>query len=222
MGVNAYYIGYDISEIMIDLAKTKFPYNDGYHVLFTTKWEEVSEKVSTYYNMESVLILSSVIHEVYSYSKSTSDKVKFWGRTLDTGFKYICVRDMMCSNDIDREDTNLFDKLKERIHFATPEYGRLKQFEERWGSVINVKNLVHYLLKYRWVINWERELEENYFSGNIDEFLLLFNEQYNLNYLERFRVPFLDKCWKEDFDIEIEDKTHIKAIFELKKNIKHD
>ena len=34
---------------------------------------------------------------------------------------------------------------------------------------------------------------------------------------DRFRVPFLDKCWKEEFDVELNDNTHIKAIFAIKK-----
>jgi hypothetical protein len=37
--------------------------------------------------------------------------------------------------------------------------------------------------------------------------------KYNLDYFERFRVPFLDKCIKEDIGIELDQCTHIKAIF---------
>ena len=215
-GINAYYIGYDISETMIDLAKTNFSHNAS-NVLFTTDWDKVAEKVSNFSSMESVLILSSVIHEVYSYSKYPSDITLFWERVLNTGFKYICVRDMMCSEDANREDKDLFWILKEHIPFATTKSRLLREFEAIWGSTTNVKNLMHFLLKYRWVINWEREVEENYFPIYVSEFLEKFNEKYNLNYFNRFRVPFLDKRWKEDFDVELNDNTHIKAIFEIKK-----
>ena len=40
---------------------------------------------------------------------------------------------------------------------------------------------------------------------------------FNIKYLERFRVPYLDECFRKDFDIELEDNTHIKAIFEHKR-----
>lgn len=216
-GINAYYIGYDISETMIELAKTKFSHN-AYNVLFTTDWDAVKEKVETYSAMESVLILSSVVHEVYSYSKYPQDINEFWGRVLNTGFKFICVRDMMCSEDADRKDIDLYAKFKENVPFATTNSILLNEFEKIWGYTTNVKNLMHFLLKYRWVINWKREVEENYFPIYISEFLSKFNEKYNLNYFNRFRVPFLDKCWKEDFDVELNDNTHIKAIFEIKKH----
>jgi hypothetical protein len=168
--------------------------------------------------MKSVLILSSVIHEVYSYSKLPSDITVFWNRVLNTGFKYICVRDMMCSEDIDRNDEKLYRILNEHIEFASTNSMLRKEYEKVWGSTLNAKNLIHFLLKYRWIINWDRELEENYFPIYVNEFLEKFTENYNMNYFERFRVPFLDKCWKEDFDIELNDNTHIKAIFEIKKN----
>lgn len=76
------------------------------------------------------------------------------------------------------------------------------------------REVIHFLLKYRWKLNWEREVNENYFPITIEGFLEFFEGKYEINYLERFRVPFLDKCIKEDFDIELEDYTHIKAVFE--------
>ena len=37
--------------------------------------------------------------------------------------------------------------------------------------------------------------------------------KHNISYLELFKVPFLEQCWKDDFGIIIEYPTHIKAIF---------
>lgn len=217
-GVNGYFIGYDISDTMIALAKTKFSHYPANNVLFTTNWEDVTKKLSIHSDMESVLILSSVIHEVYSYSQYPGDIKEFWERVLDTGFKYICVRDMMCSKDIERKTPNYFYTLLSACSVDTELRKYLDSFEEVWGDVSKSnKQFIHFLLKYRWQINWEREVEENYFPIDLDEFLDRM-KSYETTYLKRFCVPFLENCWKEDFGIEIDDFTHIKAIFEIKKN----
>lgn len=51
----------------------------------------------------------------------------------------------------------------------------LRSFEDVWGDVcdvrarkVNVKNLIHFLVKYRYVENWEREVQENYFPVSQD------------------------------------------------------
>lgn len=94
----------------------------------------------------------------------------------------------------------------------------LWSFEFVWGKVSSTKNLLHFLLKYRWTINWDREVKENYFPISVEQLLSKFKTNFNIIYLERFKVPFLEQCWKEDFNLEIDEYTHIKAIFQLKNN----
>ena len=208
------YIGFDISEEMINLAKTKFDYCTN-QVSFTSNWKEVETELLSYTGYK-VLVLSSVIHEVYSYGTEESIRV-FWDRVIHSGFHYICVRDMMYSEDMDRNTNsiklaNLFKRFPKKFSKA------YEDFVNVWGgNAGNNKNLIHFLLKYRWQINWQRELNENYFPIELNTFLSKFESLYNLTYLERFRVPFLEECWKKDFDIAVDDYTHIKAIFESKK-----
>jgi len=209
------YIGYDISETMIDLAKTNYHGPLDSYVVFTNQWNEVKKELDNSKiipNMKSVLILSSVIHEVYSYAKDLSDIDDFWNKVLNSNFDYIVIRDMCPSEDIDRgSDVFIETKIREQS-----ETKLLEEFEQVWGKISNKRNLIHFLLKYRWRVNWKRELHENYFPITTQILLGSF-EKYNIDYFERFRVPFLDKCWKEDFDVEISDYTHIKAIFTKKK-----
>ena len=212
------YIGYDISSEMINLAKGKFNHQTN-NVSFTTNWGDVLEKLQDKQYKRKILILSSVIHEVYSYAKCESEIIGFWDKVLYSAFDYICVRDMMYSQDMNRSiKSSIFslDKSQKKLQ-EEPLKSCLNQFEEYWGSINNVKNLIHFLLKYRWQINWERELNENYFPIEVTEFLDKFKEKYNTVYLERFRVPFLEECWSKDFGIKIDDYTHIKCIFEIKK-----
>lgn len=214
------FIGYDISETMIDLARTNYSGPLYTTVKFTTNWNEVKSETPYFLKKyKNVLILSSVIHEVYSYADENNTVDDFWKKVLCSGFDYIIIRDMCPSEDIDREaDEEDIEKICTKNH---PDIKReLMDFNVRWGTIDNYKNLIHFLLKYRWKVNWNREVNENYFPITIQDLFEKFREYssvYSLHYFERFRVPFLDKCFKEDFDIELEDYTHIKAIFEVMK-----
>lgn len=209
---NKTYIGYDISETMIDIAKTNYHGPTNADVIFTTNWADVEKKFNPY--RKTVLILSSVIHEVYSYANGENDITTFWNRVLNTGFDYIIIRDMCPSEDIDRKSVSW---IETRIR-QTANRDMLKDFENEWGSISNNRNLVHFLLKYRWKVNWNREVHENYFPISTNLLVQMFNDGFNIDYFERFRLPWWEQCWKKDFDIKINDYTHVKAIFTKKKN----
>lgn len=203
-GSDCRYIGYDCSETMIALAKENFDLDTPAEVLFTTDWDLVAK----YIGRKSVLILSSVIHEVYSYSDEEDLRV-FWKRVKESGFGYIVFRDMIARKSMDsREDYRLANNVRDRRpRIAT-------QFEEKYGSLEKQKNLIHFLLKYRWTINWERELNENYFPICLEELLEIFKEfPYQLQYLESFKIPVLEERVMKDFGIEFPENTHAKLIF---------
>lgn len=208
-GSSCRYIGYDISEQMISFAKSKFC-GDPSRALFTSKWEEVVREMLPYEN--TVLILSSVIHEVYSYGSDEDIRV-FWYRVLNSKFSYIVVRDMMLSSaSVTRQpDANYVHSVISKEKYNS----QVLDFEKVWGILENNnKNLIHFLLKYRWKINWDRELHENYFPIVIEEFLQRVEAgEYRLDYFEKFRIKFIEDQIKRDFDIQLQDTTHIKAIF---------
>ena len=213
------FIGYDISETMIDLARTNYSGPLYTTVKFTTDWDEVKSNMVYLNSYKNVLILSSVIHEVYSYADKNHTVEDFWKKVLCSRFDYIVIRDMCPSDDINRKaDYDDVKKIKNKWH---PDINsELIDFCNKWGEIDNYKNMIHFLLKYRWNVNWNREVNENYFPITIQDLFEIFREYsnvYSLYYFERFRVPFLDKCFKEDFDIELKDYTHIKAIFEAMK-----
>jgi hypothetical protein len=208
------YIGYDISETMINIAKSNFNGDDNEDVTFTCSWNEVKEKLNDNRHDIKILFLSSVIHEVYSYAKSYDEIYDFWDKVLNTGFDYVIVRDMMVTYDtysfVNSSDSNkIYGKVKYEKQVA--------EFEEKFGKLTIRKNFIHFLLKYRWKINWEREINEDYFPIMIESFLKYMKEDYNIDYLERFYVPFLKHEIKKDFDIDLTDYTHIKVIFSKKK-----
>ena len=215
MNIKATLIGYDISETMISIAKEKFGNlsTDNISVVFTYNWNLV-ERYIRHSNAKKAVILSSVVHEVYSYAESEQDIRIFWDRITNSGFDYVCLRDMMPSRSIEGPtDESQLEEFYQHVEEEKPELKKyIQDFEAHWGKLTDNKNFVHYLLKYRWITNWTREVNENYFPIFVDEFIAKM-ASYRLKHLKLFKVPFLENCWRQDFGISIVDNTHIKAVF---------
>ena len=201
-------IGYEPDEKMLSIAKSNLD-----NAFLTSDWNEVIKEVAKY-NRPAIL-LSSVIHEVYSYSHQ-SDIKKFWNDMVFSGiFKWICIRDMMPSiqinNDMERFNNDI-SKIRKNI-----DPHLINSYEETWGKIKNYKSLMHFLLKYKYVENWDREVEENYFPLMLEELYALIPSGYQITYQESFLLPHLPKQFEDDFGININKKTHAKIIITNKK-----
>lgn len=198
-------IGYDIDEDMISRARSK----NG-KILFTSSWERVLEEVNR--SKSPTLNLSSVIHEVYSYSNSKTIK-NFWEKQVfGSGFKWITIRDMIPSTEISRKEIDEFrDDVKKVREIADPKY--LNSFEEKWGTIDdNYRTLTHFLLKYKFTDNWDREVLENYLPVGLETLKKKIPNEYKISYEDSFILPYLKRTIKEDFDIEINHSTHTKMV----------
>lgn len=196
-------VGYDSDYNMIDIAKSK---TNKDNCLFKEDFREIIEEEII--PQESLLNISSVIHEVYSYLDSKDIEI-FWDMVFDSNFKYISIRDLCASESINRpSNVNDYTKLIQR---AKPSF--LSDFENVWGSVRENRNLVHYLLKYRFLENWDREVRENYFSLSLERLLSKIPmDKYEIVYFENYILPYTASKIKEDFDIELHDNTHVKLL----------
>lgn len=192
---------------MIDIARSKV---NKENCLFSEDFGEIIEEEII--PQESLLNISSVIHEVYSYLDSKDIEV-FWEMVFDSNFKYISIRDLCASESINRpSNINDYTKLIQR---AKPSF--LSDFESVWGSVRENRNLVHYLLKYRFVENWDREVRENYFGLSLERLLSKIPmDKYEIIYFENYILPYTANKIKEDFDIELHDNTHVKLLLKKK------
>lgn len=197
------YIGYDISNDMIEAAKN---IND--IVTFTTDWSEVESRVKNT-GGKKALVLSSVIHEVYSYM-SVSDIEEFWQRIWNSGFDYIVIRDMMVERATSRASDPLMVARIKQIY----DKRKLMQWETQWGGLHEQWSLVHFLLTYRYEVNWEREHKENYLPLNLEDLLSLIPSEYFPIYMDHYCLPFIKNKIREDFGIDLQDRTHIKLIVE--------
>ena len=190
------YIGYDISDEMLHIAREK-----NKDIEFYDNWDNININFNS-----SLLNISSTIHEVYSYGVE-NDVKEFWDRVYRSGFKYICIRDMMLSSNLKE---NVKDKDVSKI--KETHSGSVNDFEKIWGTINEKKNLIHYLLKYRYVENWEREVRENYFPITVEELLKNIPSNYRIIYSEHYTLPYIAHQVKTDFGIILDEKTHFKLI----------
>ncbi len=207
---NVKIIGYDLDDSMLEKAASVL----GKDALLTSSWDEVVAELQNYNS--PLLNLSSVIHEVYSYSHSSVIK-KFWEKQVFGGsFKYITIRDMIPSVEIHKNEISKFiEDVKKVEELADSHY--LQSFEDRWGTIDNnYRTFVHFLLKYRYTDNWDREVNENYLPVSLETVKKKIPSSYSIVYEKNFILNFIQEQVKKDFDVEITHSTHTKLI--LKNN----
>ncbi|HEX8910878.1 MAG TPA: class I SAM-dependent methyltransferase [Humisphaera sp.] len=209
----ARFVGYDVDPQMLAAAKVHLGAAAGDRVVLTDKWDRVREEVEAARSAgrTTALVLSSIIHEVYHYSE-VREIDAFWARALNGGFDFVVVRDMVPSRGVDRlaDVTDVARVYAKYLHTK-----ELRDFETRWGSIESNKNLVHWLLKYQYTSpNWDREVKENYIPVYREDLLAMVPRTYDVAYHEHFVLPWLRRCVRRDFGIELKDQTHLKLVLE--------
>lgn len=195
------YIGYDISREMLKRAKENVP--DG---IFHHDWDALS------FDPDKTMInISSTVHEVYAYGDEQS-VATFWKRVFGSGFRYIAIRDMMLSEALPDQ---VSDEDLARVRQLFPE--KLAEFESIWGSISQRHNFVHYLLKYRYTENWDREVRENYLPLPMEALIRMIPEDYEIIYQEHYVLPFIRQHILDDSGIDLTDATHFKLLLRLNK-----
>jgi 23S rRNA U2552 (ribose-2'-O)-methylase RlmE/FtsJ len=208
---NVKIIGYDIDQNMLDKASAKLPKS----AILTDDWRTVVSEVSKY--NRPLLNLSSVIHEVYSYSKNSMVINKFWnGQVFAGDFKWITIRDMIPSVTLTRNEIIDFKQDAKKLR-RMADKDSLQSFEENWGSInSDYRNFVHFLLKYKYKDNWEREVRENYLPITLETLRTKIPQGYSIVLEDSFVLPYLKKEVKKDFNIDLTHATHLKMIIENK------
>lgn len=192
-------IGIDNNEIMLNKARENIP--EGY---FCSSFEDFIPKDYTLLN------LSSVIHEVYSYC-SEKEIDKFWYNVFNRQYRYIAIRDMMVSKSIhdNRERPTYWIPSEYRDQFEDYCHKReVGVFEGQCNPLITLE----FYLKYRFVENWERESREHYFPIYLEELLAKIPVGYEIIYLDHYILPYAKAKVKEDIGVDIVDNTHCKIL----------
>ena len=197
-------IGYDASDDMLARAKEK---TKDTPICFVESIFEPDMK-------DTCLVLSSVVHEIYSY-QSEEDADFELGMIFDLGAKYIAIRDMGI-RDICRNIETPIDILKSI--YARDDVAKIASFEKRQGRISNWANCIHYLLKAPYDENWAREVEENYVPFTMNEVLAQYNVdspvKYDVVYFEAYTLPYVRERIIRDYNISLYAPTHYKLLLE--------
>ena len=202
------FFGFDLDEQMVACAQKNYGYLS--NVMITDKMSDIFD----YNNFNAscaALNMSSLIHEVYSYSADEAIE-EFWNDINSAGFKYIITRDMCLDNSAHRSALKE-DVVKIKSHY---DVDKIAEFEHYHGSINDNYNMIHFLLKYRYKENWNREVKENYLPLTVEEIATKVDSKYNLIYMDHYILPYIARTVEEDFGIVLKDYTHAKFIYKLK------
>lgn len=189
-------LGIDENTLMIEKAKHRHLQNSAFTT--DTSMSDVPEN--------SVCLFSSVLHEVYSYH-DTDYINRFWNNLINAAPEYIIIRDM--ATTVTNERSSDFDVWQIR---NKADHLRLADFEFRYGKINQKRNMLHFLLKYRYTQHWARELNEDYFAVSAEEIINRLKGRYDVVHKDEYCLPFIQKTAEKDFGIVIQDPTHLKMI----------
>lgn len=197
-------IGYDIDEHMIEISRKKYP-----HITFESSWDIIEEFINEHKEKNIGILLSSVIHEVYSYSTSKVINYFWNNQVFNKNIDYVIIRDMIPSTSFEKMNITDIKKIKEK---SNKRY--LNEFESIWGDIgTNFRTALHWLLKYRYLANWDREKNENYLPITIERLKERWiPSNWKIQYEKHYTYDFIKQVVLRDFDVILEEPTHLKMI----------
>lgn len=195
--------GVDKNQEMIELAKKKLSCN-----LIQSNEFPIIEREGV-----TVLNLSSVLHEVFFYS-CPNELDNFFNNILKSKIDYIFIRDMFFMDYYQYIEEEIPQDVMDRID---EKYKAQRiDFERYYNTSIrnNKKDFVHFLLKYTYRANWERELAENYFS-HTPRMLIDRLTKYDVVRYGIYTLPFKRLQVLNEFGYTLDVPTHYKMILKL-------
>ena len=94
---------------------------------------------------------------------------------------------------------------------------QIEDFEKVWGKISKTSALIHFLYKYRYLDNWKREVEKNYFPIFVEDYKDLIDlNKFEIVHFEHYLLDYQKNIVKSDFHIELTSPTHVKWIFKRK------
>jgi hypothetical protein len=88
-----------------------------------------------------------------------------------------------------------------------------KQFEKKWGKIVDKIGMYRFFLMNEFVENFETEVEEDYFSVLWSEIAWYLEEKYSAIYEQSYTLPYRKQQVKKRFNHVMHDITHRKVIY---------
>lgn len=155
---------------------------------------------------KTLLVLSSVVHEVYSYWEPDT----FWAQVFNSGFDYIALRDMSYTK------TSLINWDSTKAIKSAKKHDLWEDYLDKHEGHMSLVELQQFFMKYRYVENWGRESVEDYLPLEAGKVKHLFESNgYNVEHFNTYCLDFLRMKVRQDFGIKMPDVTHLNLIAKL-------
>lgn len=213
---NKFFIGFDNDIKMLERAMyfgTPPQCDDAIH--YYNKWDDVVECLELIQELKPLkicVVFNSVLHEMFHYLGGIEAK-KLYDKIVDVA-DTVVIRDMCLPDAVGYEYAHGYD-IEMLMKHGDPK--KIADFQAVYGGIYQLKHLSHFLLKYRYDVNWDREVKENYFAAS---WFLNHLAGYRPRVLERFTPGFINDQCKKDFKIPIRHNTHIKMIIDCDPDLK--
>lgn len=148
-----------------------------------------------------VVLFCSVLHEFYSYGEGISTVVKALSDSHEMLNKKgtLIIRDMILYDYATRSELWVTE-MKRKIISKEGVSHLFNDFEKIFGGMVSIKQLNHFLLKYMYSDNWERESKENYVPVSFEEYDQIFRLLgMSVLFQRSSTIPFLKEKWVADF-----------------------
>jgi SAM-dependent methyltransferase len=190
------FVGIDLNKDFTDIANSNVGTRK--NVRFETGY--LRERLSNSERFD-VVLFCSVLHEFFSYGEGISTVVKALAdahEIMNIGGTLI-IRDMLLYDYA--ESSKLWIKeMKSKVAANRGVDKLMSDFEAIFGQIESVKQLNHFLLKYMYADNWERESKENYVPVSFEEYDKIFKLLgMSVLFQRSSTIPYLKEKWQNDF-----------------------
>ena len=194
-------VGIDINQNILEYAKQKKIKN----CIFINSLSEIDYSRN---KKDIVVIATSVLHEL-------GDEQHELFEFVNNHASCFIVRDMCFVYPKQGLDIYDYKDIHAKI-IQNSNTNLLASFVKKYGLVPEI-NIVHYLMKYTYVENWDTELEENYTSVDWLRMERLSNLQvtYDRTFIQEWRKNQVMKDFKIDIE-KLTQSTHKELIMERK------
>lgn len=202
-------LGIDLDQGFIDLARMEsagIP-----NIEFRKNW--LRDMVDGVYQGKpryDVVSFFSVLHEFYTYGEGMPSVMKAMAdahQVLEID-GVLPIRDMILHKSAYESDFQVPQVLK-KVDARDFVHPFLEEHQERFGKVRTVADMNHFLLKYFYTDNWQREGKENYIPVPMEDYLQMFRLlDMQVLHQDLYLMPYLKNRWKRDFDLS-EDEVDI-------------
>lgn len=192
------FYGIDLDERFIRLAKEKVVgiKNIRFEKIYLRELLARPERFDT-------IIFCSVLHEFFTYGEGISSVLKALAdaHELLHPSGVIIIRDMVLS-EYTKKATLRVEQIVRKMKAKKELDSYIKDFEERFGKLNNIYRVNHFLLKYWYTENWERESKEHYVPVTFEEYEKIFDLLGMIfQYKDTYLIPFLKEKWQKDFGL---------------------